>query len=113
MPGVICDIVSEKKGGEITENGDFLDTIIDNVLGSSDESPKFVRDCEKNVIKEIHSYTDRVRKAGEKLDTDKDVVGFAEENAEGLLDSVCVSNRIYMKTGLKLGAKLVFQLLGI
>lgn len=48
-----------------------------------------------------------------KLSGEEEAETFLEENADSLLDSICDSNRIYMKTGLKLGAKLVFQLLGI
>lgn len=96
------------------EKADFLDVIIDNVLNSDPEAPKFVRDCEKKVVNEVHAYTDRIRLEGaEKLAAREETVAFIEENAERLLDSVCVSNRIYMKTGMKLGAKLVFQLLGL
>ena len=97
------------------ESGDILDTIMNHVLDDhSGESPKFVRDCEKKIAAEVHKYTDRIRmtdagepSGGEEAET------FAEKNADGLLDSICDSNRIYMKTGLKLGANLVFQLLGL
>ncbi len=96
------------------EKADFLDVIIDNVLNSDPEAPKFVRDCEKKVTEEIRNYTDRIRVASaEKPFSGEEAVMFTEENADSLLDSVCDSNRVYMKKGMKLGAKLVFQLLGL
>ena len=114
----MCGIVmlrKEERRERVMESGDILDTIMNHVLDDhSGESPKFVRDCEKKIAAEVHKYTDRIRmtdagepSGGEEAET------FAEKNADGLLDSICDSNRIYMKTGLKLGANLVFQLLGL
>lgn len=111
------DIFIDRKREEerIIEKCDFLDTIMNHMLNEDGgESPKFVRDCEKKVTEEIRSYTDRIRMASaEKPFSGEEAVMFTEENADGLLDSVCDSNRVYMKKGMKLGAKLVFQLLGL
>lgn len=97
------------------ESGDILDIIMNHMLNDdAGESPKFVRDCEKKIAAEVHKYTDRIRMtdAGE-LSGGEEAETFVEENADGLLDSICDSNRVYMKKGMKLGAKLVFQLLGL
>lgn len=118
IQAVMCGIVILIKGERrerVLESGDILDNIMNHVLNDhSGESPKFVRDCEKKVAEEIRSYTDRIRLAGaEKPSAGEEAENFVEENADGLLDSVCDSNRVYMKIGMKLGAKLVFQLLGL
>lgn len=108
-------LIEKREEERIIEKCDFLDTIMNHVLNDdAGESPKFVRDCEKKVTEEIRSYTDRIRMASEeKPFSGEEAVMFTEENADALLDSVCDSNRDYMKTGMKLGAKLVFQLLGL
>ena len=99
------------------EKGDLMDVIIDSILDRGTEAPKFVRDCEKKVVLEIHRYTDRIRLAGaEKLEGGEEAL-LKKEHAEGLwdllLDSVCDANRIYMKKGVQVGAKIVFELLGL
>lgn len=108
-------LIEKREEERIIEKCDFLDTIMNHMLNDdAGESPKFVRDCEKKITAEVRKYTDRIRMADtEKLSGGEEAETFVEENADGLLDSICNSNRIYMKKGMKLGAKLVFQLLGL
>lgn len=112
---VIYLLIEKREEERIIEKCDFLDTIMNHMLNDdAGESPKFVRDCEKKITAEVHKYTDRIRIAdAEKLSGGEEAETFVEENADGLLDSICDSNRIYMKKGMKLGAKLVFQLMGL
>jgi len=73
-----------------------------------------VRDCEKKVKDRLADYTSKIRRTGmEGLAAREDDEEFVEENVGGLLDSICESNRAYMKKGMKLGAGMVFQLLGL
>lgn len=95
-----------------------LDEIINSVLTGSaarEEDPAFVRKCEKKVAKELLEYTGKIawksaegRPAGREMETE-----WMENEAGALMDAVCEAHRVYLKMGMKLGAGLVFQLLGM
>ena len=92
-----------------------LDQIIDSVLNgtSDDEDPKFVRICEKNVTSALLDYTRKITaaKQDDPISEDK-AMTILEEKSGNVIDEVCAANRVYLKIGMKLGASLIFQLLG-
>lgn len=91
-----------------------LDAIIEYVLDAeSGETPKFVRDCERKVKDGLLGYTRKIRQSdAERMAAGGEEETFVEENAVNLLDSICQSNRTYMKMGMKLAAGMIFQLMG-
>lgn len=93
-----------------------LDEIINSVLtgGESGEGdPAFVRECEKKIAKMLLDYTGKIARKG----AEEKVVGgeeaWMEDEAGVLMDAVCEACRIYFKKGMKLGAGLAFQLMGM
>lgn len=95
-----------------------LDEIINITLtgGTSDwEDPAFVQMCEKKVAKELLEYTGKIaRKSTESGSAGRESETEWMENESGeLMDTVCEANRVYLKMGMRLGAELVLQLLGM
>lgn len=92
-----------------------LDQIIDSVLLSGafgGEDPDFVRTCEKNVAREMLTYTRKIAPSNQDDSISEDeAITLIEEKAVNVMDEVCMANRIYLKMGMKLGAGLLFQLL--
>lgn len=94
------------------KNDNILDIVMNLILSpDSGSSPRFVRECDREIINELKKYTAKVWT--EKMEREEAAVEFIEENAGELLDAVCDSKRIYMKKGMKIGIKMVFQLLGL
>lgn len=92
-----------------------LDEIINSVLTGGElgeEDPAFVRECEKKVAKELLEYTGKIARKAEGRAAGGEEA-WMEDEAGVLMDAVCEACRIYFKKGMKLGAGLAFQLMGM
>lgn len=90
-----------------------LDEIINIMLiggTSGGDDPAFVQMCEKKVANELLEYTGKI--AMESGTAGREAA-WMENEAGTLMDTVCEAHRIYLKMGIKLGAGLVLQLLGM
>ena len=93
-----------------------LDEIISSVLTGGElgeEDPVFVRECEKKVAKELLEYTGKIARKGAEEKAAGGEETWMEDEAGVLMDAVCEAHRIYLKMGMRLGAGLVLQLLGM
>lgn len=91
---------------EIKEAFD-LDIIVNNVLDNDNITPEFVRECQKAAMCKVSEFAAKItNKYGIEL------TELVEDQAGGLLDSICDVNYIYFKNGMAAGAVLLLQLLG-
>lgn len=90
-----------------------LDAIVETILDKMHEhTPSFLMETEKNTEREIEEYTKRITRQFLPKNN-LDVIPMVESNAGGLVDSICGANRAHFETGMKVGAVLLMQLLGL
>ena len=90
-----------------------LDAVAESILDKMHEhTPSFLMESEKNTERQLEEYTRRI--ARQYLPKNNlDVSPLIEGYADGLVDSICDANRAHFETGMKVGAVLLMQLLGL
>lgn len=93
-----------------------LDQIMDSFLNkgaSGGEDLEFVRRCEKKIFKELLEYTNRISPPDQGCQSsEEEELEIVICGATHVIDAICQANKEYMKVGMKIGAGLIFQLLG-
>ena len=93
-----------------------LDQIIDLFMDNVESDPKnkrfaFVRTHDRNVMEEIKNYSRHIRKPEFDNISDQELECVAENQSSRLIDTVYLANIEYLKNGMKLGARLLADLL--
>lgn len=85
-----------------------LDRLISRMLEDSDPALGFVHECDKQFVKELGQLISILTHKN-----DAEVSMVIESEACALLDSVCDTNRIYFRNGMKTGLFLFLQMIGL
>lgn len=85
-----------------------LDHLINRMLEDSDPALGFVRECDKQFIKELEKFVSAITNK-----SDAEVSTIVENKACSVMDSVCDANRIYFRNGMKVGLFLFLQMVGL
>ncbi len=83
----------------------FVDFVFNNY---AENTAGFIKRSEKLITESLHSYTQSIAK----LD-DQGTIALVEQYAGEILDAISEGNRNYLKNGMKIGARLLMDLLGI
>lgn len=93
-----------------------LDEIIDMVVDNAESDPEnekfdFIKMHNQKIMTEIKNYTRHIRKPEFDNISDKKLECIAEIQSSELFDAVYMANIAYLKSGMKLGARLLLDLL--
>ena len=93
-----------------------LDQIIDLFMDNVESDPKnkwfaFVRTHDRNVMSEIKNYSKYIRSPKFDNISEQELECVAENQSSKLIDAVYLANIEYLKNGMKLGARLLAELL--
>ena len=93
-----------------------LDEIIDMVMDNAESDRKrqqfeFIKAHDQNIMKEIKNYSKYIRKPEFDNISEQKLECIAENQSSKLLEAVYMANIAYLKNGMKLGARLLLDLL--
>ena len=93
-----------------------LDQIIDLFMSNVESDPKserfaFIKIHDQNIMSEIKNYSRHIRKPEFDDISEQNLECVVEKQSSKLLDSIYCANIDYLKSGMKLGARLILDLL--
>ncbi len=93
-----------------------LDQIVDMLLDKAEAGPEpsqfdYVKLHNRNVMTEIKNFARHVRNPEFSNISDRELEDVAENQSPDLLDTICQANSAYFKHGMKLGARLLLELI--
>lgn len=93
-----------------------LDQIVDMVMDKAETEPKpsqfeYVKEHDQSVMTEIKNFARHVRKPEFKDISDRQLEDVAENQSSDLIEAVYQANIAYLKHGIRLGARIILELL--